>query len=153
MNSMRKILVVEDENIVALDIRNRLKSLGYEVPAIAHTGEQAIAKAEEFMPDLVLMDIMLKGKRDGIETSNHIREKFDIPVIYLTAYADQSTFERAKITEPYGYILKPFEERELYTSIEMALYKHSVESRLKQREQWLSTTLKSIGDAVIATLL
>jgi PAS domain S-box-containing protein len=151
MNGMRKILVVEDENIVALDIKNRLKALGYEVPAIAHTGEQAIAKVKESRPDLVLMDIMLKGKLDGIETSNLVREKFDIPVIYLTAYADQSTFERAKITEPYGYILKPFEERELYTSIEMALYKHSVESRLKQREQWLSTTLKSIGDAVIAT--
>ena len=151
MNEPRKILVVEDEHIVALDIRNRLKGLGYAVPAIAHSGKQAIEKTEEHGPDLVLMDIMLKGDMDGIDTANYIHENIGIPVIYLTAYADQSTFERAKITEPYGYILKPFDERELYTSIEMALYKHEVEHKLIDREQWLSTTLKSIGDGVITT--
>ena len=147
----RKILVVEDESIVAMDIKNRLLALGYSVPALAHDAVQAVKKAEEIQPDLVLMDIMLKGNMDGIEAANQIQDKFDIPVILLTAYADESTLERAKITEPYGYILKPFEERELYTSIEMALYKHEAERRLKEREQWLSTTLKSIGDGVIAT--
>jgi len=150
-NKKRKILVVEDESIVAMDLKNRLLGLGYSVPALAHDAEQAIKKAKDIRPDLVLMDIMLQGDLDGIQAANEIQEKLEIPVIMLTAYADEGTLERAKITEPYGYILKPFEERELYTSIEMALYKHEAERRLKEREQWLTTTLKSIGDGVIAT--
>ncbi len=146
-----KILVVEDETIVALDIKSRLESLGFVVPAVAASGEEAIQKATETHPDLVLMDIKLKGKQDGVEAAEEIRAQFQIPVIYLTAYADEATLQRAKITEPFGYILKPFEGRELHSAIEMALYKHQAERRLRESEQWLSTILRSIGDAVIAT--
>ena len=146
-----KILVVEDESIVALDIQNKLKGSGYSVPAIASSGEEAIEKAQETHPDLVLMDIKLTGGIDGIEAAEQIRDNLNIPVIYVTAYADERTLKRAKITEPFGYILKPFEQRELHSSIQMALYKHKIERKLKESEQWLATTLKSIGDAVIST--
>ncbi|MFP4654609.1 MAG: response regulator [Methanohalobium sp.] len=122
-----KILVVEDENIVALDIKNRLNKLGYSVPSIASTGEEAVQKAEITFSDLVLMDIMLKGDMDGIEAAEKIRELYDIPVIYLTAYADDKILERAKLTQPYGYISKPFKEKDLRTNIEMALHKHKME--------------------------
>jgi|Deesub1362A_J573_1020465.scaffolds.fasta_scaffold00013_17 diguanylate cyclase (GGDEF)-like protein/PAS domain S-box-containing protein len=146
-----RILIVEDEGIVAKDIQNRLKKLGYSVAGIVASGEDAVKKAEETRPDLVLMDIKLKGEMNGIGAAEQIRKKFDIPVIYLTAYADEDTIERAKVTEPFGYMLKPFEERELRSNIEMALYKHKMEKRLRESKQWLATTLKSIGDAVIAT--
>jgi len=145
------ILVVEDESIVAMDIQERLRGLGYAVSAVASSGEEAIQKAAETHPDLVLMDIMLKGDMDGVEAAEQIRARFDIPVIYLTAYADENTLQRAMITEPFGYIIKPFEERELHTTIEMALYKHKMERKLRESEQWFATTLRSIGDAVIAT--
>ena len=146
-----KILVVEDESIVAKDIEKRLKSLGYAVPAVVSSGEEAIKKTAQTHPDLVLMDIKIKGDVDGVEAATQIRARFNIPVVYLTAYSDEKTLERAKITEPLGYILKPFEERELYTAIEIALYRHKMERKLKECQQWLATTLKSIGDAVIAT--
>ena len=146
-----QILVVEDEGIIAQDIQNTLKKLGYAVPAIAYSGKEGIEKVQEIQPDLVLMDIVLGGGIDGIEAAEQIRRRFHIPVVYLTAYADEKTLQRAKITEPFGYILKPFEEKELYITIEMALYKHEMERRLKESQQWLTTTLKSIGDAVIAT--
>ena len=146
-----QILVVEDEVIIAKDIQNMLKKLGYAVSAATSSGEEAIKKVAETLPDLVLMDIVLEGDMDGVAAAEQIRDCFDIPVVYLTAYSDDTTLQRAKITEPYGYILKPFQERELYTTIEMALYKHKMERKLKENEQWLSTTLKSIGDAVIAT--
>jgi two-component system cell cycle sensor histidine kinase/response regulator CckA len=145
------ILVVEDEGIVAEDIRSSLESLGYAVSAVVSSGQEAIKKAEEYKPDLVLMDIVLKGEIDGIEAADQIRLCFNIPVVYLTAYAEEGTLDRAKVTEPLGYIVKPFEDRELRTTIEMALYRHKMENRLREREEWLSTTLGSIGDAVIAT--
>lgn len=126
-----KVLVVEDEKIVALEIKSRLKKLGYLVPSVASTGEEAISRTEAFLPDLVLMDIMLKGSVDGIEAARQIREKMDIPIIYLTAYADSETLERAKVTAPYGYILKPFEENDLRTSIEIALFNHQLIRKLK----------------------
>jgi len=119
-----KILVVEDENIVALEIKKRLQKLGYIVPSVASTGEDAISKVEGILPDLVLMDIMLKGEIDGIDAAGEIRKRFNIPVVYLTAYSDEETLQRAKLTEPYGYILKPFEENDLRTTIEIALYRH-----------------------------
>lgn len=145
------ILVVEDESLVAKDIQNRLKKFGYAVPAIASTGEEAIKKAAEGYLDLVLMDICLKGKMDGIEAAQEIHNNFNIPIIYLTANADDSTLERAKVTNPFGYILKPFKEKELKTTIEITLTKHQMERKLQQSEQWLSTVLKSIGDAVITS--
>jgi PAS domain S-box-containing protein/putative nucleotidyltransferase with HDIG domain len=146
-----RILIVEDEAIVAMDIQNTLESLGYVVPSIVFSGEEAIKKAAETQPDLVLMDIVLKGHVNGVEAAEEIRDRFDIPVVYLTAYADEKTFQRAKIAEPYGYIIKPFDERELHITIETSLYKHKMERKLKENERWLATTLKSIGDAVIAT--
>jgi len=146
-----QVLVVEDESIVALSIRYRLRSLGYFAPVVACSGEEAIEKAAEMRPDLVLMDIHLQGNVDGIEAAEEIRARFDIPVVYLTAYADDNTLQRAKITEPFGYITKPFEEENLRTSIEIALYKHRMERRLRESERWLAATLRSIGDAVIAT--
>jgi PAS domain S-box-containing protein len=146
-----RILVVEDESVVALDIQMRLSRLGYTVLAIVSFGEEAIRKAEELRPDLVLMDVQLKGAMDGVEAAAEIRARFDIPVIFLTAYTDETTLQRAKVTESYGYLLKPFKEAELRSTIEMALYKHQMERRLQASERWLSTTLRSIGDAVIAT--
>lgn len=146
-----KILVVEDDNIVAIDIQDVLKILGYDVSAVASSGEEAIKITEEIQPDLVLMDIVLERDTDGVEVTKQIRNRFDIPVIYLTAHADEDTIQRAKVTEAFGYILKPFKETELRTNIEMALYKHRIEKRLKERKRQLATMLKSIGDAVIAT--
>lgn len=148
-----RILVVEDEGIIAKDIQNRLEGLGYAVPAIASSGEQAVSKAAETQPDLVLMDIRLKGEMDGVEAAGQVRDRFHIPVVYVTAYADDATLQRAKITQPFGYILKPFETRELHSAIEMALYKHEMETKLRESEQWLSTVLTSIGDAVIAVIV
>ncbi len=146
-----KILVVEDESIVAMDIKHRAEGLGYSVTGITPSGEGAIQNASETRPDLVLMDIVLKGDMDGVEAAQRIRDTLDIPVVYLTAYSDEKTLKRAKVTEPFGYIIKPFEDRELHSAVEVALYKHKMESKLKESEKWLSTTLESIGDAVIAT--
>ncbi|WP_424358377.1 DUF835 domain-containing protein [Methanocella sp. MCL-LM] len=148
---MVKILVVEDEHIVAMDLQSRLVSLGYEVPETASSGEEAVEKAGRIRPDLILMDIFLGDEMDGIDAAVKIKELYNIPLIYITAYADPSTLQRAKLTEPFGYILKPFEEREMLTNIEMALYKSRMDSRVKDSERWLATTLKSIGDGVIAT--
>jgi len=130
-----RILIVEDEAIVANDIQMRLKKLGYIPCAIASSGEEAIQKAAKMQPNLVLMDIVLKGQMNGIEAAQEIRERFGIPVVYLTAYADEKTLTRAKVTEPLGYILKPFGEGELHSSIEIALYKHEVEKKLKESEE------------------
>ncbi len=146
-----KLLVVEDESIVARDIQNRLRNMGYDVPAIVAYGDRAVEKVAKIRPDLVLMDISLKGDMDGIQAAELIRTRYDIPVIFLTAFADPGTLQRAKVTEPFGYILKPFEERELLTAIEMALYKHKMEKKIKDSQRWLSATLKSVDDAIIAT--
>jgi two-component system, LytTR family, response regulator LytT len=127
-----KILVVEDESIVAKDIQGSLKKLGYLVPTTVSSGEKAIEEIEDNRPDLVLMDIMLKGQMTGIEAANVIKERFGIPVIFLTAYADENTLSKAKISEPYGYIIKPFKEKELQTTIEMAIYKHEKDESLKK---------------------
>ena len=147
----QQIMVVEDESIISKDIQHTLRNLGYGIAAVAFSGKEAIEKAKETRPDLVLMDIVLKGEIDGIETAEQIHAQSDVPIIYLSAYNDEKTLQRAKITEPYGYLLKPFQERELHTTIEMALYKYRMERKLREREQWYATTLKSIGDAVIAT--
>ncbi len=151
MPLMAKILIVEDQNIVALDIQNRLRSLNYIVTGTASSGAGAVKKAEETTPDLVLMDIMLKGDMDGIQAAEEIKYRFGIPVIYLTAYADSNTLKRAKVTEPFGYILKPFQERELHSTIEMALYKHKIEKNVKERENLFSISLKSLDEGIIIT--
>ncbi|MCH2223195.1 MAG: response regulator [Crocinitomicaceae bacterium] len=129
------VLVVEDESIVSKDIQHSLKKLGYNVVGASATAEKAIEMAISENPDVVLMDIMLKGKMNGIEAAEQIRLNSSIPVIFLTAYADESTLSKAKITEPYGYILKPFKEIDLHTTIEMAIYKHGKEQEvLKERD-------------------
>ncbi|AFY31511.1 ATP-binding protein [Calothrix sp. PCC 7507] len=127
-----KILVVEDERIIAFDIKNCLEKSGYTVPAIAAYGEQAIAKAGEFHPDLVLIDVMLKGNMSGIEAAAEISSRFNIPIIYLTAYSDASNLQKAKITQPLGYILKPFVETQLITTIEIALSRHQAEVVIRE---------------------
>lgn len=133
------VLVVEDESIVSKDIQYSLKKLGYNVVGAAATGEKAIELAGEKRPDIILMDIMLKGDVTGIEASAEIKEKYNIPIIFLTAYADENTLSKAKVTEPYAYIIKPFKEIDLHTSIEMALYKHGKELEvLKERDMLYS---------------
>ncbi|WP_319763512.1 HD domain-containing phosphohydrolase [Maridesulfovibrio sp.] len=146
-----RVMVVEDEAIVSLDIQGRLKALGYAIAGAVSSGEEAIRRIEEINPDLILMDIMLEGEMDGIDTVASINNTYNYPVIYLTAYADSDTLKRAKITEPFGYIIKPFEDRELSLTIEMALYKHRAESTLNENRRWLKTTFDSIDDAVITT--
>lgn len=127
-----QILVVEDEPIVALDLQQRLEKMGYRVPSVVATGEAAIEAATRQQPNLVLMDISLEGAMDGVEAAEHITATSRIPVVFLTAFSNDQTLERAKVTEPYGYLLKPFEERELQTTIEVALYKHKAEKALRQ---------------------
>jgi len=131
------ILIVEDESVVALDIQNRLLALGYSTVGIASYGGVAIQKAMQLHPDLVLMDIRLKGEMDGIEAAQQIRALCNIPVVYLTAFADEQTLQRAKTTGPFGYLIKPFEERELHATIEMALYQHQAEQSLKMQARAL----------------
>lgn len=157
MKTVKQILIVEDEIIIAEGLQRKLKTMGYAVPVTVSSGEEAVKKVKENNPDLVLMDIVIYGKMDGIETAAQIHS-LDIPVVYLTAYADEKTLERAKITEPFGYLIKPFKERELQITIEIALYKHEMEKKLKESEknlreknQWLVAVIESIGDAVIAT--
>jgi PAS domain S-box-containing protein len=146
-----RVLVVEDEAIVAKDIETCVARLGYEVAGRAKSASEAIRKAIDGKPDVVLMDIRLEGEQDGVFAAREIRRHVcDAAVVYLTAYADDDTLQRAKLTEPFGYILKPFDERELRTTIEMALYKHQMERRLRESEQWLAATLRSIGEGVLA---
>ncbi len=148
MNKLR-LLVVEDEGIVADDLKMRLEDLGYDRIEIVHSGKEALEAVRETKPDLVLMDIRLQGEMDGIETAEKIHELIDVPVLYVTAYSDEKTLARAKVTEPFAYIIKPFSERELHSNIEMALYKFRTERRLRENERWLSAVLKGIGDGVI----
>lgn len=145
------ILVVEDEPIVAKDIQMSLQRLGYRVPAMAASGEDAIRKTRESNPDLILMDIVLKGKMDGVETVKQIRKQCDVPVIYLTAYADDHTLERAKTTAPAGYMLKPYQPNELRTTIELALHRAHHDRDMSERLRWLATTVRCIGDGVMTT--
>ena len=151
MKNNRNILVVDDELIVAVDIKKSLKALGYCVVGVATTGMDAVNKCESLLPDLVLMDIVLKGEMTGIESAEIIRNRFDIPVVYLTAHTDEKTVEDAKVTEPFGFIVKPYDHQELQSVIELALYKHSTDQNLRKREAWFSTTFRSIGNGVIVT--
>ncbi len=128
-----KVFILEDENIVAKDIEQSLNKLGYDVVGIASSGEKLIKLLNTgLQPEVFLMDIMIKGEMDGIEVAEYVKNKFGLPVIFLTAYADEDTLSKAKITEPYGYILKPFKEIDLHTTIEMALYKHQKTAEIKK---------------------
>ncbi len=146
-----RVLIVEDEKIIALDLQRRLERFGYMVCDTASEGEESVRKARECKPDIILMDIMLAGAVDGIEAAKTIKRELQIPVIFLTAYADERTLERAKEAEPFGYILKPFKERELYTTIDIALYKHKVDKSVKKQERLFSAILHSVNDGIVAT--
>jgi two-component system, sensor histidine kinase and response regulator len=146
-----RILIVEDERIVAADLRGRLEHMGYDVLNVFSSGREAVEFAVEHHPDLVLMDITLRGEIDGVAAADEMRRRFEVTVIYLTAHSDDATLQRAKITEPFGYVLKPFDERELLKTIEMALYKNATERRLREHQRWLQTTVQTIDDAVITT--
>ncbi len=146
-----RILIVEDEKIIALDLQRRLERFGYSICDTAAEGEEAVRKAREHRPDIILMDIMLAGAVDGIEAAKVIKRELQIPVIFLTAYADERTLERAKEAEPFGYILKPFKERELYTTIDIAIYKYKIDKKLKQQERLFSAILHSVHDGIVAT--
>ncbi len=137
------IFIVEDESIVAKDIQHSLTKLGYNVVGVANNGNDAIDKITELAPDLVLMDIMIKGPLTGIEVTEKIKEKMNVPVIFLTAYADEGTLSRAKVMEPYGYILKPFKEIDLHSTIEMAVYKHQKDAALMKERDFLYSLVEN----------
>src|SRR5271166_4943340 len=147
----KKVLVVEDEGIVAYDLARRLRKAGYDVPAIASSGQQALECIEETCPDVILLDIRLQGTMDGIALAMEVRERYKLPVVYLTAHADRATIERAKITGPFGYLVKPVGNVNLASAIEVALYKHRAERELEDREAWLSTVLHAVSDAMVVT--
>ena len=143
-----RIFVVEDESIVAMDIMSSLRVLGYEVVGNAARGEDAIPGVCDLKPDLVLMDIILQGEMDGVQAAEAIHARLDVPVIFLTACADDATLQRAKVTEPFGYLIKPFEEWELRGHIEIALYKHRMEKRLRESEERYSLATQGANDGL-----
>lgn len=147
----RRIVVVEDENIVALDIKLQLENLGYTVPGIFASGEELLESLPELGADLILLDIILKGELDGVETAKLVKERYNLPVILLTALDTKETLERAKVAQPFAFIVKPFDERELRNAVVISLYRHTMEQTLQRRERLFSTTLESIGDGVLVT--
>ena len=138
------ILIVEDERILAADMQERLETLGYDVCGRVGSGEEAVEVAGREGPDLVLMDIQLDGAMDGIEATALIKEKHDVPVIYLTAFADQTVLDRAKVTQPLGYLLKPIQSRELHSSIQVALYKAEVDREARRLNAELQAALEEV---------
>jgi DNA-binding response OmpR family regulator len=146
-----EILIVEDEGLIALDLKKKLEQAGYTILGIVDNAEDAFLSAERLRPSLVLMDIRLRGSMDGVETADQIRKSFYIPVIFVTAHADRETLNRARITEPFGYIVKPFHGVDFRVQIEVALWKHKMEQKLRVSEAWLSATFQNVADALIAT--
>jgi PAS domain S-box-containing protein len=155
-----RILIVEDETIVAMDIERGLRACGYEVVGTVGTGEEAVRLADQFRPDIVLMDIRLRGEMDGIEAGRHIRSRYQLPIVFLTAYADDATVQRAKEADPFGYLLKPFEDQELHTAIEIALHKRNAERQaldqvdeaLRQSEQRFRLLVDNLKDYAVFLL-
>jgi PAS domain S-box-containing protein len=145
-----KVLIVESENIFALELQRLLTSVGYETIGTAHNGEEAVAMAEANRPDIVLIDIRLQGSLDGVQAADLMYERFDTPVVYLTSQIGETTLRRSKVTEPFGYLFKPFDEKILFTIIEVAIFHHQMEKRLKESEQRLNAILTSVGDGLIA---
>jgi len=143
-----RIMLVEGEAIVGLNVRQRLETLGYEIVAYTSSGEEAVQIALKTVPDLILMDIRIQGELDGIETAAKIREFKDIPVIYVTAFTDEPNLARARLTEPYGYLVKPFEDRDLNTAIEIALYTHRTERKLRESEERYALVVRASNDGI-----
>lgn len=148
---MARILVVEDDSVVAWHVQETLEKLSHVVVATIASGVLAIETADRVRPDIVLMDIRLKGSVDGVEAAEQIYTRFDIPIIYLTAHTDETTLQRAKQSSPFGYLVKPLREQDLQTTIEITLHRHELEQRSRQERQWFTTTLTSIADGTIAT--
>lgn len=146
-----RVLVIEDEAVVAIDVCHRLRRLGYVVAGQADTGEEALRLAGELAPDLMLMDIMLAGQMDGIDAAAAIRDRYGVPVVFLTAHSDRATLRRAGAAGPYGYLIKPFEERELQSALEIALYKSRMEKRLARSERLTAVTLRCLGEGLLIT--
>jgi PAS domain S-box-containing protein len=142
-----RVLVVEDEGLIAHDIASRLEALGHQVVGTVSTAEEALEQAAG--ADLVLMDIRIDGQRDGIAAAQEVRARHHVPVVFLTAHADRATLERAKAADPFGYITKPLGPASLHTSIEMAIYKHRMERQLEEQEAWYRTTLASVAEAIV----
>ncbi len=147
--AQERILVVEDESITAVEICQTLAELGYEPLGPVSSGRDAVARALELQPDLVLMDITLKGQMDGIEAAEIIRTKDICPVVFVTAHSDKLTLNRAKISAPFGYVLKPIAERDLHTAVEMALYRQRMEEQLREARDWSSVALRNIDEALV----
>ncbi|NWF87897.1 MAG: response regulator [Ignavibacteriaceae bacterium] len=146
------VLIVEDENIIAKDLSRIMKKFGYEVADIVVSGEEVITKAIQLRPDLIIMDVKLSGKMSGIEAADEIKKIIDIPIIYLTAYADAESIQKAKLTEPFAYIVKPFDEKVLHTSIEIAVHKHKIGKKLRERTLELEEEKKK-SDVLIHNIL
>src|SRR5271165_5534518 len=146
----KQILVVEDEGLIAADIQRRLERLGYAVPAIVQSGEEALCCARSTPFDLVLMDIRIVGEMDGIATAAALKAECGMPVVYMTAYSDETTLSRAQLTEPFGYVMKPVADASLRSAVQIAIYKSEMERRLRTSEAWLSATLRSVGEGLIA---
>lgn len=145
------ILIVEDEAIVALDLKLSLEELGYEVTGVASSGEQALRAFDERPPQLVLMDVRLQGAMDGIATAQEIRRRQPVPLIFLTSHSDDDTVQRAARTAPYGYLTKPYQIRELRAGIEVALTKSRMERQLREADRWFAHTLHCVSDGVVVT--
>jgi two-component system, cell cycle sensor histidine kinase and response regulator CckA len=146
-----RILIVEDEALIAIDLEQRLNGLGYAVPAIADSAASAIQEIEDKRPDLLLVDIRIHGPVGGIALAEQVNRRYRLPVIFLTAHADISTLQRAKVTEPFGYLVKPVGTASLLSAIEVTLYRHKIDLELRRQQSWLETTLRSIGDGVLVT--
>jgi DNA-binding NarL/FixJ family response regulator len=148
----KRIMVVEDEGVTAMRIKRNMVDMGYTVTPIIVSGEEAVERIEKDRPDLVLMDIVLKGNIDGIEAAEQIHSRFDIPIVYLTAHSDESMMKRIKRTEPLGYIIKPFDERELRIIVEIAFYKHKMEQRLRENKEELEVKVKERTSELESTI-
>ncbi len=146
--SKANILIVEDEAIIAKEIKASLENMGYAVTSIVKSGKEAVEKAKQEHPDIILMDIKLEGEMDGIESSELVQNSLDIPVIFLTAYADEEKLDRAKLTLPFGYVLKPFRDRDLRVTIEMALYSAKIDAERKRVEEELRLERDKLKDAL-----
>jgi PAS domain S-box-containing protein len=147
--NMNKILVVEDEAVIAIRLQERLTAMGYHVVGISYSGEEAMEQARRLRPDLVLMDIMIPGEMDGVAVAKSVKTELDIPVIFLTAFSEDKIIERAKQAKPYGYIVKPFQDRELKACVEIALYKKKTEKALKEREENFRTLAENANDGIL----
>jgi Response regulator containing CheY-like receiver, AAA-type ATPase, and DNA-binding domains len=151
MHAAARVLIVEDEFAVAMELEDRLENLGYDVVGHELRGREAIERAQETTPDLVLMDIRLDGRMDGIDAAQEIRTKLHVPVVFVTAYSDDETLKRAKETAPFGYVIKPFEERELYAAIEVALSTHALERRVARHRDDLRQILDGLNEGTAMT--